>query len=189
MELQVIVGQELPNQRRATLRPGQVLLIGRHPDVDLPVSNRFVGRQHCRVGWTGCAPWIEDLDSRNGVFINGRRIAPGDRSPLWPGDEFLLGSVPGRLWGSLWFDPCWLAWENDLILRLVRHLAQEPDLSGLPVLGDALEDAGCTYAEVLAHCREREHARRCWVFHLVQEGVASALLPEESHPWEPASMG
>lgn len=38
----------------------------------------------------------------------------------------------------------------------------------LPVLADALEDAGCTDAEVLAHCREpRDHARGCWAVDLV----------------------
>jgi hypothetical protein len=31
----------------------------------------------------------------------------------------------------------------------------------LPVLGDALLEAGCTDAEVLEHCREKVHARGC----------------------------
>jgi hypothetical protein len=34
----------------------------------------------------------------------------------------------------------------------------------LPILADALEEAGCTNAEILAHCRELgEHVRGCWV--------------------------
>ena len=34
----------------------------------------------------------------------------------------------------------------------------------MPVLADALEDAGCDYAEILSHCRGNgPHVRGCWV--------------------------
>jgi hypothetical protein len=33
----------------------------------------------------------------------------------------------------------------------------------MPVLGDALEEAGCTDEGVLSHCRSGVHARGCWV--------------------------
>ena len=38
----------------------------------------------------------------------------------------------------------------------------------LPILADALEDAGCDNADVLAHCRgEGPHVRGCWVVDLI----------------------
>ena len=38
----------------------------------------------------------------------------------------------------------------------------------LPILGDALEDAGCTNRDILDHCRQPgEHVRGCWVVDLV----------------------
>ena len=38
----------------------------------------------------------------------------------------------------------------------------------LPLLADALEDAGCTDADILAHCRNGgEHVRGCWVVDLL----------------------
>ena len=38
----------------------------------------------------------------------------------------------------------------------------------MPVLGDALEDAGCDDEEALAHCRHHPlHARGCWVLDAV----------------------
>jgi hypothetical protein len=38
----------------------------------------------------------------------------------------------------------------------------------LPILADALEDAGCTEAAVLAHCRGGgEHVRGCWAVDLL----------------------
>ncbi len=38
----------------------------------------------------------------------------------------------------------------------------------LPILADALEEAGCRDADILGHCREPgEHVRGCWVVDLV----------------------
>ena len=38
----------------------------------------------------------------------------------------------------------------------------------LPILADALEEAGCTDAEILNHCRQPgEHWRGCWVVDLI----------------------
>ncbi len=38
----------------------------------------------------------------------------------------------------------------------------------MPILADALEEAGCDNAEVLTHCREPGvHVRGCWVVDLV----------------------
>jgi hypothetical protein len=38
------------------------------------------------------------------------------------------------------------------------------DFSALPILADALQDAGCDDEDVLNHCRvERVHVRGCWV--------------------------
>jgi hypothetical protein len=42
------------------------------------------------------------------------------------------------------------------------------DNTRLGILGDALEEAGCTDADILAHCRQAgEHVRGCWVVDLV----------------------
>jgi hypothetical protein len=41
----------------------------------------------------------------------------------------------------------------------------------LPVLADALKEAGCADAELLAHCRRGEpHQAGCWVIHRIVEG-------------------
>jgi hypothetical protein len=38
----------------------------------------------------------------------------------------------------------------------------------LPILADALEEAGCTDADILNHCRHPgEHMRGCWVIDLI----------------------
>jgi hypothetical protein len=42
------------------------------------------------------------------------------------------------------------------------------DFSDMPILADAHEEAGCTNADVLGHCRQAgEHVRGCWLVDLL----------------------
>ncbi|VTR93309.1 Uncharacterized protein (Fragment) OS=uncultured bacterium PE=4 SV=1 [Gemmata massiliana] len=43
------------------------------------------------------------------------------------------------------------------------------DFGAMPILGDALQDAGCDNTDVLDHCRDSRapHVRGCWVVDLV----------------------
>lgn len=51
---------------------------------------------------------------------------------------------------------------------LAYAIYEQRTFSRLPILADALEDGGCTDAEILAHCREAgEHMRGCWVVDLL----------------------
>jgi hypothetical protein len=51
------------------------------------------------------------------------------------------------------------------VVSLARGIYESRDYTPLPVLADALEDAGCTNAHVLDHCRDPAggHLRGCWV--------------------------
>ena len=57
-----------------------------------------------------------------------------------------------------------LGWEGGTLAKLACDLYLRRDWEGIPILGDALEEAGCTDVEVLEHCRTGgPHARGCWV--------------------------
>jgi hypothetical protein len=59
------------------------------------------------------------------------------------------------------FDP---AWRTDTAVALARTMYDDNDFSAMPILADALQDAGCANDDLLAHCREPgEHVRGCWV--------------------------
>ncbi len=59
-------------------------------------------------------------------------------------------------------------WRTDTVLALARHMSESRDFDAMPILADALQDAGCDSAEVLDHCRGDEpHVRGCWVVDLV----------------------
>jgi hypothetical protein len=65
-------------------------------------------------------------------------------------------------------DPAWLSANGGAVASLARAIAEGRRFEELPVLADALEEAGCTNANVLAHCRDPgAHAARCWVLDLL----------------------
>jgi hypothetical protein len=65
-------------------------------------------------------------------------------------------------------DPAWLSWDGGLVPRLARSIYDGHRFEGLPVLADALEEAGCADEAVLSHLRQPgEHARGCWVLDLL----------------------
>jgi hypothetical protein len=54
------------------------------------------------------------------------------------------------------------------VVTLAQAIYEDRTFDRLPILADALEDAGCTNAEVLNHCRqEGVHVRGCWVVDLL----------------------
>jgi hypothetical protein len=62
------------------------------------------------------------------------------------------------------------AWRSPNVAQLARHAHATADFSVLPVLADALEEAGCDRADILSHLRSAvPHARGCWALELVLE--------------------
>jgi hypothetical protein len=56
-----------------------------------------------------------------------------------------------------------LAWNDGTVRRIARGIYEERAFDRLPILADALEEAGCTDGAVLAHCRSPgPHVRGCW---------------------------
>jgi serine phosphatase RsbU (regulator of sigma subunit) len=50
------------------------LTIGRHPNCDLCLAEPWISKHHCQVFQTQGIVWVEDLNSTNGTFLDGRRI-------------------------------------------------------------------------------------------------------------------
>jgi len=53
---------------------GATVVLGRHPDCDLVLDVGAVSRQHARITLDNGDYYIEDLQSRNGTFVNGNRV-------------------------------------------------------------------------------------------------------------------
>jgi hypothetical protein len=76
----------------------------------------------------------------------------------------LLRDIAGNPFRPEPIDPGWLTWQRGTVLGLARAIYEDRAWDRMPVLGDALEDAGCTSTTILEHCHEdRPHARGCWL--------------------------
>jgi hypothetical protein len=59
-------------------------------------------------------------------------------------------------------------WQTETVVALATAIYADKAFDRMPILADALEDAGCDNADVLSHCRgEGPHVRGCWVVDLL----------------------
>jgi pSer/pThr/pTyr-binding forkhead associated (FHA) protein len=70
--------------------PSTVTVVGRRQDCDLCVPLMVVSRRHCELNQDQGQLRLRDLGSRNGTFVNGRRV---EETQLKPGDEIQIGPV------------------------------------------------------------------------------------------------
>jgi hypothetical protein len=66
------------------------ILLGRSRECDIQVEDANVSRRHAELRQEGSSYWIVDLESTNGIEVNGRRVK---RAKLDSGDSFTVGST------------------------------------------------------------------------------------------------
>ena len=77
----------------------------------------------------------------------------------------LLRDIFGNPFRPVAFSP---AWRTDTAVALAQQMYDAREFGAMPILADALQNAGCDNDEVLTHCREGgPHVRGCWVVDLV----------------------
>jgi hypothetical protein len=93
-----------------------------------------------------------------------RGIPEEHRSTLLAYQSNLFRDLFGNPFRPVAVDPSWLAWHDGLLVSMAQRIYDSRDFRDMPVLADALEEAGCANQDVLSHCRNRgDHVRGCWV--------------------------
>ncbi len=70
--------------------PSSVTVIGRRHSCDLCIPLMSVSRRHCQLNYDDGVLKIRDLDSRNGTYLNGKRI---DEAVIQAGDSIKIGPL------------------------------------------------------------------------------------------------
>jgi hypothetical protein len=117
------------------------------------------------------------------AFLHGAGLCVGARNALEPIEASQDEGVAG--WARavardcpVAVDPRWLAWDGGQAEKLARAVQREGAWHHLPVLADALEEAGCDDEDILGHLRgSRPHAGRCWIIDLL---LAKEPIPSTS---------
>jgi hypothetical protein len=82
-----------------------------------------------------------------------------------PAFAFILRDIFGNPFRPVAIDPSWL---TSTVISLATGIYAEKAFDRMPILADALQDAGCANEGVLNHCRQAgEHVRGCWVIDLL----------------------
>ncbi len=123
----------------------------------------------------GAALYMYDFsgDLNAGTHLAGECLQP---NPLWDGTFGLIRKVR---WPGRWLVDCVYGnpfrpvapndtWLSPTAVAVAHAIYDNKTFHDLPILADALEDAGCDSPELLAHCRaDTDHARGCWAVDLV----------------------
>jgi hypothetical protein len=92
-----------------------------------------------------------------GVWINERRAQAA-----------LLHCLFGNPFRPVTLDPSWLKWNDGTVRRIAEGIYEQRAFGRLPILHDALLDAGCDNEQLLAHLRAPgPHVRGCWALDLL----------------------
>src|SRR5262249_45880859 len=93
--------------------------------------------------------------------VAGQRV---DKATELRAQTTLFRDLFGNPFRPVRIDPAWLRWNGGAVERLARSIHDNRAFDHLPPLADSLEEAGCSNADVLAHCRGLgPHVRGCWV--------------------------
>jgi hypothetical protein len=129
----------------------------RYADGLVPKRELKKARKAADISWlTSYEAWDEALSA---IDATVRATLPAGRSHLCA----LLRDIAGNPFRSVSVKPSWLRYNGGAVQGLAEAIYAEGSFAELPILADALEDAGCVNAELLDHCRNLgEHARGCW---------------------------
>jgi hypothetical protein len=101
--------------------------------------------------------------ARRALEVAGRKLEAETRA-----QGRLLADVFGDPFRRSEIDRAWLAWNDGCVRRIAHGIYAGRAFGDMPLLHDALLDAGCDDEDLLEHCRgEGPHVRGCWALDLL----------------------
>jgi hypothetical protein len=125
-----------------------------------------------RLDWLGLRDSFPfHLASAVALFAScGAESSSVEQEQLCRAEQARQADVVREIFGNP-FQPveCRSEWRTDTVLALAWDMYESHEFGTMPILADALQDAGCDSDEVLDHCRDANatHVRGCWVVDLV----------------------
>jgi hypothetical protein len=134
---------------------------GKEPEVAFDLRRELAARLRALPrgsdDWSYAAAWCLE-----------QHIDRGIGQPL-PQHQTALADTYRALYPNPYVPLAWdLAWFTSTVRALAAHIYNSRKFDVMPILADALQDAGCDDEQVLARCRGAgPHARGCWVLDAV----------------------
>jgi hypothetical protein len=117
--------------------------------------------------WEAVA-WLTDVQRIMKIDPDEYRHFPIPTDAVLQRAAALLRDIFGNPFQPLSLSLTILQWNESTIVKLAQAIYEERTFDRLPILADALLDAGCDHADILNHCRQPGvHVRGCWVVDLL----------------------
>lgn len=124
-------------------------------------AERVISEAALQNAWTGAT-------RARAFVVDAVRQAEGrtGRAMEWKRQADTLRCIFGNPFRPVAFDP---EWRTPTVMQLASHFYETHDFDQMPILADALQDAGCNNEDVLNHGRDgiEVHVRGGWVVDLV----------------------
>jgi hypothetical protein len=118
------------------------------------------------AGWAALPPATHPLDMMVPANHNASRVVKA--SEMMSQSDLLRCIFGNPFRPSPPLPAAVLAWNDSTVRRLAEGIYEERAFHRLPILADALVDAGCEDEELIGHCRsEGLHVRGCWAIDLI----------------------
>lgn len=132
------------------------------------VRSSAVGKGHAAVSWALWLPetWLSRPESAARSSAGYARYTSIKNHAQRQVE--LLRDIVANPYSPVKLDPAWLQWNGGVIRKMADSIYDDRAFDRLPILADALEDAGCTNEVLLKHCRSKgPHVRGCWAVDLL----------------------
>jgi hypothetical protein len=132
-------------------------------EVSEEYADGFASREDVEAAWDAAeAATAGGLDPHMAIYLALRQ--PDE---LEAGCH-LLRCIFGNPFRPVILSPAWLTWHSGLVVSMAQRMYESRDFLDMPILADALEEAGCQDPDILGHCRSGgQHVRGCWLIDLL----------------------
>jgi hypothetical protein len=114
------------------------------------------------------AGWCRKAREKKRGILPDPALSAEETAPEARAQADLLRDLFGNPFRRPRVQRAWLKWDGGTVVRVAKGAYDERAFDRLPVLADALEEAGCTDDAILGHCRAGgAHVRGCWVVDLL----------------------
>jgi len=139
------------------------------------MAHRVTGSEAKGNPWSAASYAFADLldaSWRLERFRFTKKLTNGQRREIFDVTarlQDIFGPLPFR---DVSMDRTVLEWNDRTVHKIAQTIYDERDFNHLPILADALEDAGCDNEEILSHCRRPgSHSRGCWCVDLILDNT------------------